>query len=70
LKTAQAQRNITVSCVKASSVLNTSLPASSVVMVMRELSTRSRVPLSASSSSAPAEPLAVNSRNMTPMAAA
>ena len=55
---------------KASSVLNASFPASSLVMVTRELSTRSSVPLSASSSSDPAEPLAVNSRNITPIAAA
>ena len=70
LKTAQAQRNMTVSCAKASRMLKTSLPASRPVMLMRELSTRSSVPDSASSNSAPAEPLAVKSRNMTPMAAA
>ena len=61
---------MTTSCENASSVANASLPASSGVMVTRELSTRSSVPLSASSSSEPAEPLAVNSRNITPMAAA
>ncbi len=69
-KTAHAQRNITTSCVNASSVLKTSLPPSSVVMVTRELSTRSSVPDSASSSKQPAEPLAVKSKNITPMAAA
>jgi antitoxin HigA-1 len=46
------------------------LPNSSEVMVTCELSTQSSVPLSASSSNAPAAPLAVKSRNITPIAAA
>ena len=45
-------------------------PPISVVIETRELSTRSSVPFSSSSSSEPAAPLAVNSRNITPIAAA
>jgi hypothetical protein len=67
---AHPQRNISSSCEKANNELKVSLPSISVVMVTRELSTRSRVPLSASSSKAPAAPLAVKSRNITPIAAA
>ena len=68
--TAHPQRNISTSCAKASNELKVSLPSISVVMVTRELSTRSSVPLSVSSSKAPAAPLAVKSRNITPIAAA
>ena len=70
LNAAHPHRNIATSCTNASSVLNNSFPASSLVIVTRVLSTRSSVPLSASSSSAPADPLAVNIRNITPIAAA
>src|SRR5215472_2818351 len=68
LNTAQPHRNISTSCAKASRVLKVSLPSIRLVMVTRELRIRSRVPLSASSSSAPAAPLAVKSRNITPIA--
>ena len=50
LKTSHAQINISTNCANASSELKQSLPAQGVPMVTRELSTRSRVPLSASSS--------------------
>ena len=71
LNTSQPHRNITQSCAMPMSARNIHFPASRPVMPMLVDSSRSSVPDSTSSSSAPpAPPTAENSRNITPMPAA